>query len=537
MKSRLKLILLSALSGLLLALAWSSLGLGLVLLIAFFPLLYVEDYISKNSDRLSSVNSFYYSYITFLVWNVTATWWIYNSTDWGAIMAFILNSAFYSTIFWLIHIFKRNYGYKIAYFAFVIIWLAWEYIYIHGEISWVWLVLGNGFAQNHKLIQWYEYTGSLGGSLWVLTVNVLFFVIVKHIVKYKTLYGQFTNIIILAIIILFPIIFSRYLYNSYNEQENPVNVVVVQPNVDPYNEKFSGLSPAQQLERFLQLADSLTDDSTDFIVGPETALEGNIWENDLKASPLINRLIEFSKKHNNVAIVIGATTRYFYEKPEKPSPTARKYRNTDDYYDVYNTALQISGDDIQLYHKSKLVIGVEMFPYPEYLKFLDKIAINLGGTTGSLGTQKNRTGFTNKRNKAVVGPVICYESIYGEFVTGYINAGANCLFVITNDGWWGDTPGYVQHLSYSRLRAIETRRDIARSANTGISCFVNQRGDISSATKYWEKDVIKNKININNTKTFYVKYGDYIGRSAFFFSLLLIAMLVSSQAYSFRTKF
>jgi len=168
-----------------------------------------------------------------------------------------------------------------------------------------------------------------------------------------------------------------------------------------------------------------------------------------------------------------------------------------------------------------------MLPYPEYLGFLNKIAIDLGGTTGSLGTQKERSVFKNKLNKAVVGPVICYESIYGQFVTGYIKKGANCLFVITNDGWWGDTPGYVQHLSYSSLRAIETRRSIARSANTGISCFINQRGDILQKTKYWTADAIKAKINLNNNITFYVKYGDYIGRVAVFVSLLILLMYIA----------
>src|SRR5207247_2436074 len=111
-------------------------------------------------------------------------------------------------------------------------------------------------------------------------------------------------------------------------------------------------------------------------------------------------------------------------------------------------------------------------------------SIDLGGTSGSLGMQKERTVFktqstiNNPQSAIFIAPAICYESIYGDFLSAYIRNGAEFIAVITNDGWWGDTPGYIQHENYARLAAIEFRRDIARSANTGISCFINQKGDI-----------------------------------------------------------
>ena len=104
--------------------------------------------------------------------------------------------------------------------------------------------------------------------------------------------------------------------------------------------------------------------------------------------------------------------------------------------------------------------------------------------------------------------------------------GANALFIITNDGWWGNTPGHRQHLSFASLRAIETRRSIARSANTGISCFVNQRGDIQKATKYWEQDVIKKEINLNSEITVYSRFGDYFGRISSFISVMFLLLAI-----------
>ena len=126
-----------------------------------------------------------------------------------------------------------------------------------------------------------------------------------------------------------------------------------------------------------------------------------------------------------------------------------------------------------------------------------------------------------------VAPVICYESVYGEFLAGYIRKGAQLIFVITNDGWWGDTPGYKQHFTFSQLRAVETRRSVARSANTGTSAFINQRGEASLMTAYWEPAVIRASINANDKITFYVRYGDYIARISAYVSALLLLITIS----------
>ena len=125
-----------------------------------------------------------------------------------------------------------------------------------------------------------------------------------------------------------------------------------------------------------------------------------------------------------------------------------------------------------------------------------------------------------------IATIICYESVYGEFVTEFVKNGAELIFLITNDGWWGNTPGHKQHFLYSKLRAIETRRSIARSANTGISCFINQRGDVFQETEYWKPAVIKQSINKNTKFTFYVNYGDYIGRISVFIAVLFFLITV-----------
>ena len=129
-------------------------------------------------------------------------------------------------------------------------------------------------------------------------------------------------------------------------------------------------------------------------------------------------------------------------------------------------------------------------------------------------------------NGTPLGCAVCYESVYGEYCTGYTNKGAGFLTVITNDSWWGNTPGYRQHLSYSCLRAIELRRDIARCGNSGISCFINQRGEILERGPWWEEAVMRGSVNINTRESFFARHGDVTGRVCTLAFLLLAALLL-----------
>src|SRR5207253_1586153 len=151
----------------------------------------------------------------------------------------------------------------------------------------------------------------------------------------------------------------------------------------------------------------------------------------------------------------------------------------------------------------------EKMPYPRIFGFLEKYAISLGGSSGSLGVENDRTVF-QAQDKTIIATAICYESVYGGFLSRDMQQGAQLLFIITNDGWWANTPGYRQHMQYARLRAIEFRKSVARSANTGISCFINQRGDVLKKTEWWKPDAISEVLLKNKIKTFYARHGDYL---------------------------
>lgn len=518
-------LLLSVLSGFLLTLAWYSSWGIFALFIAFVPLLLIEEYYLDTKKYVFGV--FNYSYITFFIWNVFSTYWIYKATPIGAGIAILANSALMAFVFWLYYLSRRITNNKIGRYAFIIWWIAFEHIYFHSEISWPWLTLGNAFADNTMLIQWYEYTGTLGGSLWVLLTNALIVSMLSEAASRKPSMKKrlIANGTILLIIIIVPIVTSQIIYNRYEEQGEDVEIVILQPNIDPYHEKFGSMDELEQVTRLLQLADKHITNETKYIVGPETAIIETIWEQHANNYASIYMIQKFLAESKHLAFVVGAETKNEYSGTDNIPATARKFKNADIWYDRYNTAIQITPFNTDFYHKSKLVLGVEKMPYYKYFKFLDNFAADLGGTVGSLGFQKESAVFSFQ--ETTVAPIICYESIYPEYVSSYVQKGADLLFIITNDGWWGNTPGYKQHMRYARLRAIENRRSIARSANTGISAFINQRGDIIKSTKWWTVTAIKEKLKANKELTYFTKNGDFIGRVGVFSNILiLLTMLV-----------
>ena len=522
-----KIWILSLLSGALLGAAWFP-PFTFLIFIAWVPLFMLSDYLLTWARRPYAA-VFVSSYITFVVWNAIVTWWTWFASPGGCAVAILANALLMAFTFWLgfllYRAFTRSEKLKVAGFWILIpVWLSFEYLHTLWELAWTWLTLGNVFAYTHNWVQWYEYTGVSGGSLWILVANILVYKILKLRSKEtqesppgKKNVGVGKLAMALLAVIFVPIAVS-YLLRPLPAGAAPTpaqQIVIVQPNIDPYNDKFSS-SYESQLQRAYELVKPVLSQETDYLVFPETFFTENVWENNLEESYSVKFLRDsILRKYPGLTIITGASTFYHYKHGEKLSPTAHRYSDADEYYDVYNTALQLDNySEIQVYHKSKLVPGVERMPYPAVFGFLEKLAIDLGGTSGSLGTQEEREVFFNRDRSVGVATAICYESVFGEYVADFIRSGANLVFIITNDGWWRDTPGYVQHLNYARLRAIETRVPIARCANTGISCFIDERGDLSQETEWWEPAVISGALQPNNAQTFYIKCQDLLSKLA-----------------------
>ena len=508
---------------------------GLLALFGFIPLLCLE----RIASQLGKKRIWVYHYSAFVLWNAFTTFWVCNATIGGGLFAIFANAFQMSLIFGLFRLSKMKFSGSLPYIFLAVAWIAWERFYFDAEISWPWLVLGNSFARTTWAIQWYEFTGALGGSLWIWACNLGIFGLMTALsdgrwwdsfnAKARAAYS--CGIILLLIA---PIAASAFIGREYKEcstEGEMVDVMIVQPNIDPYN-KFQAMSQSQQnaiLEGMITKGLKERQDTCSplLIVAPET-FTNDIVTGSYQNSRTWRRFTGLLKEYPGVNMLFGASAYDYIYTEKAPSHTARKIQDGI-WYESHNSALMIDGTArTEIFHKSKLVVGVEHTPYPAIFCRLDDM---LGGVMGRCVGQEE-ISLLHIRNAVdsdmtPIGCAVCYESIYGEYFTGYIRKGAEAMTVITNDAWWGNTPGYRQHLSYSSLRAIETRRAIARCANTGISAIILPSGKITQPTPWWEPAVINGQIPLRTDITFFVSHGDIVGRiSTFIFLLLLLSLIV-----------
>ena len=506
---------------------------GLLALIGLVPLLCME----RIADLSGKKHIWVYHYTAFVLWNAMTTFWVCNATVGGGLFAIFANAFQMSLVFGLFRISKKKFKGALPYIFLAVTWIAWERFYFDAEISWPWLVLGNSFARTTWAIQWYEFTGALGGSLWVWACNLGIFGMLVALSDGSWWYfnskAKVASLVGIVLLFIVPPVCSAAIGRNYKDSiiaEENLDVLIVQPNIDPYN-KFQAMTQDQQ-NALLQgimvknLKERIIDSTSSplLVVAPET-FTGDIVCGDYQRSRTWRRFTSLLKDYPGVSMLFGASSYDYINSDEAPSHTARFIREGL-WVESHNSALMIDGTaETEIFHKSKLVVAVEHTPYPAIFCKLDDM---LGGVMGRCVGQ-DEISLLHVRgcngDNIPIGCAVCYESVYGEYYTDYVLKGARAMAIITNDAWWGNTPGYRQHLSYASLRAIETRRAIARCANTGISAIISPSGKILKPTPWWEQASIKSYIPLRDDLTFYVIHGDITGRVCSFVFVLLFAAL------------
>ncbi|WP_448530049.1 apolipoprotein N-acyltransferase [Raineya sp.] len=438
-----------------------------------------------------------------LVWNVVATWWVrITGALWVISTANSLVMLVALIFWWWV---RKFFSEKYQKWIFVPIWISFEFAHHQWQLTWVWLTLGNTFLYRNEWVQWYEYTGVWGGSLWILLMNVLFWNLKEGF--------SIKKIIVCAIALVVPFGFSWFLQGQKISALQKLNVVLVQPNIDPFTEKFSDCPRFIPFAKQAQILADLTlqkfDKTTDLVVFPETALDENFDERLVRKYPTFQKIDSLQKKLN-VPILLGVSTRIFTK--EKSSPTSQYAPLAHSYYEDFNTALLLQKDTMFWYKKMILVPGVETIPFPEYTIFLKDFISDIGASFFLLGTGKEIINFPTP--KAQVAPIICYESMYGEFVSQFVKKGADLLCTITNDGWLGDTQWEQHHLYLGALRCIETRREMLHCSNMGASAIIDVWGKVRKEIPYNQRTAMKEIAFTYSKKTFYVCYGDFLPRIA-----------------------
>lgn len=514
---------LPALSGILLALPWLGFP-GWVLAGAFIPLFFSEKQLAMDGAELKLFGA---AFTTFFFWNILSTAWMISVNQTGAWLIIMINSFFMAIVFSAFSQIRRKLKRASGYFLFILIWLSYEYYLIHGKPGWPWLVLGNGLGSSVWLVQWYQFTGVLGGSLWVLVINILLFRFLSRQTKFETFSQLGFTVFVFFVLLLTPLAISLKHFYKKVPSNRFVSVLLVQTNIDPYTRKFDAVGMDEQLNRLMHLTEENITEGLDLIVWPETAIDSFriADQNDRRLQTIIELV-----SANKTSLLFGAMSFSEVQESEKYKGVLRKSDSAS--FVVSNSAILIGAYSFSEYRKNILVPGVETTPVFFHDVFSVGYFASLGGISGSLYTDSKRR-VLNLYDSAAIVPVICFESANGQHVAGFFPQRPFVIVNITNDGWFTREHAYNQHLLMARLRAIENNSELIRVANTGKSARIDSRGIVHELLPSGEDGTLLVKAGLSGSLSYYSLYGDFIGRIAVFFTFIAF-LLILAQFLRFK---
>ncbi len=508
-------------TSLLFVVAWPPRGFSVLLFVAFVPL-----FMLGSKKNVKPIESAVVAFIAFFVVHFFSAGWMYSSTFTGTLITHFFNAFVFSMVF-LLWTASAKFLSAFRLLVFLSLWLSMEYLHTIWGPAWPWFSLGNGLAENTNWIQWYSFTGVQGGSLWILIVNWMIFKAVSA--EFVSDWRKLTTIVIvLLLLITLPIVYSYYLLDQ-NKQMAVYPVALIQPNINPRTEKFNGISEKEQVKRTMNMIKDENFDHVGLVVFPETFLTTPIDEDSVMEASSIQTLMSQFSNIQSVSLFVGAFTRRDSVAAVQDQDAVIHSKNP---YVLYNSAIMLHEKNSQIYHKTKLLPLVEKQLFVKLLNPLRAYIENSGAFFGSYGTFNESNLYTLK-DCTVVAPIICFESVFGDYIANNVqSSNPDFIVLITNDGWWNSDAGYFQHLAYARLRCIETNRWMVRCANTGVSAIIDNHGTIIQQTNYGEASVLFGNVGMKPEKnTFYVLHGNLIGKYS-----LIIMFLGLVAIFSIRTN-
>lgn len=438
-------ILYISLSSTLMAVSLGSKSLGWVSFISLLPLFYI---LKKNEKTW-----FRYGLIFSITFFLVSVFWITHNSGTTPVLAFVsyISTVLFLALRWSV-IFAisgyaaKRFGFEKGLLILISMWISWEWVTSLGELGFPWTIGALSLLPLEIYNNFFSITGIWGASLLILLVNYFIF---QFFAK-----NEFRFAFLTIVFLLFPLLLPK--------TENPFpkkvfQIGVIQQNIDPVG-KWAD-DPMKTMLTAFDLSKSLLSQKPDLIVWPETAIPFH-----LMARHQYREILQTYIDSLDVSVVSGA----------------QHFIRNDDKVDIYNAVFcirptRLGGVDTNFYAKRWLVPGGERMPFQSFLPFMNQL--KLGQAEFSIGPSEMPISVPTKKGMIKVGTPVCYESIFPSMAVMFAKNGVQILANVTNDGWYDGSNEKIQHAELFKGRAIEIKVPLVRSANTGISGWVNANGE------------------------------------------------------------
>ncbi len=474
---------LAALTGLLLVLAFPKANLFFLA----WPALILFWQLQVSSPNLKY--SIYLSLIAGGVFFFLSLFWLNHIAFVGWVAVSLFELSFWILLGYLCFEFKKIPNILIRSFLFATTWCVIEWL--RSEIPVVglgWNLLSYSQSQFLSLVQFSDIVGSYGVSFIMAWITALFAeaLMFEKEKKYKKIF-----LLLFALLIFMGILWYGMMALEKKEammkqhEHEGVRITVIQGNI-PQSIKWETIARDEIFDIYIKLSQLAHYDMPQMIVWPEAAFP-NYFNRDANSDLILDWAKELE-----VSFLIGAP---YYESQEIG----------------YNSAFFINhkGNVEGRYDKTRLVPFGEYVPFAPFLNALKPLARSLGISDFSAGKTYPVFDLTPVDR---FGVLICFEDTFSDLSRKFANQGATFLTVITNDAWFKLSGASQQHLQASIFRALETGLPIVRAANTGISGFINIKGELESVVEREGKRMevsgyATHKILKSSNKTLFLRGG------------------------------
>jgi apolipoprotein N-acyltransferase len=452
----------------------------------------------------------------------------------------LIHPLFYIPFILLSFYIKRKLGMEQGLISFGLLWTSFEYLHSLGEYSFPWLTLGNSQAYDILQIQIIEYASIYGLTVLILAFNILAFLMLwkygRGAWKLKSTYFALSASL-LSLLYFGPKAYGKFAIGAESSRKtDSLRIAAIQPNYDPWEKWGEGVSDkwdsyVQQFDSLMNTTRDLNSSGPDIVFWPETAIPFYILSP--RYSSYLHELLALVDTLH-VPILTGLPTAEYFSSTSAPA-TAQRVGASNIFVESYNSTVLIEPHYTigPIHRKTILVPFAERIPYAETFRFLiEPLKWNVGISNWGKGNDTVVYSFVSRaKRRTAFSAMICYESVYPNYVRHFVKRGAEFLVVLTNDSWWGRTSGAYQHASFASLRAVETRRWVVQCANGGISLVADPSGTIRMSTSLFTNAKFVADIGLRSDETFYVKYGDVVAHLCLIGSAVVAVFAVARSRF------